>query len=106
MLPPTSAAVERSFSRQSWVHNQKWNRLTNDRASKLVFISHNLELENQKYDAESSSTQSQSQEFNLDNITAQNLGPDVSSDSERSAFHFSIEDLTEQESQDTEPAVS
>ena len=68
--------------------------------SKLVFISHNLELEYQKYDAESSTTQSQSQEFNLDNVTAQNLGSNISNDSEGSGFNFSIEDLIEQESQD------
>ena len=102
LLPPTSAAFERSFSRQSWIHNQKRNRLTNDRASKLVFLSHNLELENQKCDAESSTIQSQNQEFNLDNVTAQNLESGVSSDSEVSRFNLSIEDLTEQESQDTE----
>lgn len=43
-LPPTSAAVERSFSRHSFIHSAKRNRLTTDRAAKLVFIGHNLTL--------------------------------------------------------------
>lgn len=43
-LPPTSASVERSFSRHSNIHSAKRNRLTNERAAKLVYISHNLAL--------------------------------------------------------------
>lgn len=43
-LPPTSAAVERSFSRHSHVHSAKRNRLTAERAGKLVYIGHNLQL--------------------------------------------------------------
>lgn len=43
-LPPTSAAIERSFSRHSWIHSAKRNRLTSIRASKIVFIAHNLAL--------------------------------------------------------------
>ncbi|XP_065662478.1 uncharacterized protein LOC136085054 [Hydra vulgaris] len=104
LLPPTSAAVERSFSRQSWIHNQKRNRLTNDRASKLVFISHNLQLKNLKCNAESST--SQSQEFFLDNGTSQSLESEVSSDSKEYGFDFTIEDLNEQESQNTESFVN
>ncbi|XP_065672488.1 uncharacterized protein LOC136090221 [Hydra vulgaris] len=104
LLSPTSAAVERSFSRQSWIHNQKRNRLTNDRASKLVFISHNLQLKNLKCNAESST--SQSQEFFLDNGTSQSLESEVSSDSEEYGFDFTIEDLNEQESQNTESFVN
>lgn len=53
-LPPTSAAVERSFSRHSWIHSSKRNRLTTERASQLVFIAHNFalrELEEKKYTA-------------------------------------------------------
>ena len=45
-LPPTSASVERSFSRHSWIHSLKRNRITNDQAAKLVYISHNYECEN------------------------------------------------------------
>ncbi|XP_065668867.1 uncharacterized protein LOC136088628 [Hydra vulgaris] len=105
LLPPTSAAVERSFSRQSWIHNQKRNRLTNDRALKLVFISHNLQLKNLKCNAESST--SQSQEFFLDNGTSQSLEyQEVSSDSEEYGFDFTIEDLNERESQNTESFVN
>ena len=40
-LPPTSAAVERSFSRHSFIHSAKRNRLTTERAAKLVFIAQN-----------------------------------------------------------------
>lgn len=43
-LPPTSASVERSFSRHANIHSAKRNRLTNERAAKLVYISHNLAL--------------------------------------------------------------
>ena len=43
-LPPTSAAVERSFSAHSWIHSKKRNRLTNERAAKLVFINHNYQI--------------------------------------------------------------
>lgn len=43
-LPPTSAAVERSFSRHSWIHSGKRNRLTTERASQIVYIAHNISL--------------------------------------------------------------
>lgn len=43
-LPPTSASVERSFSRHGWIHSEKRNRLTSERAAKLVFVSHNMFL--------------------------------------------------------------
>ena len=42
-LPSTTAAVERSFSCNSNIHTAKRNRLTNDRASKLVFVSQNIQ---------------------------------------------------------------
>ena len=42
-LPLTTAAVERSFSCYSNIHTAKCNRLTNDRASKLVFVSQNIQ---------------------------------------------------------------
>ena len=47
-LPPTSASVERSFSRHSKIHSNDRNRLTTERAAKLVFIAHNLTLEKQE----------------------------------------------------------
>ena len=43
-LPPTSAAVERSFSRHAWIHSARRNRLTTDRAAELIFIAHNFAL--------------------------------------------------------------
>ncbi|XP_065656505.1 uncharacterized protein LOC136081964 [Hydra vulgaris] len=45
-LPASSAACERSFSTYSNIHSAKRNRLTIERAGKLVFISQNLKLEN------------------------------------------------------------
>ena len=41
MIPPSSASVKRGFSRQAWLQSAKRNRLTNERAAKTVFISHN-----------------------------------------------------------------
>lgn len=43
-MPPTSAATERSFSSYSLVHTKKRNRLTAERAGKLVYVAHNLKL--------------------------------------------------------------
>ncbi|CAH0562808.1 unnamed protein product [Brassicogethes aeneus] len=43
-LPATSAACERSFSTYGSIHTAKKNRLTNEKAAKLVYISHNLRL--------------------------------------------------------------
>jgi len=42
--PPTSASVERSFSKMGHIQNLKRNRLDNERASKLLFIAHNKNL--------------------------------------------------------------
>lgn len=41
-LPPTSAAVERSFSKHSFIHSPKRNRLSADRAAKIVYIAYNI----------------------------------------------------------------
>lgn len=43
-LPCTSAACERSFSAHANIHSRKRNRLTHERAEKLVFVSQNLSL--------------------------------------------------------------
>lgn len=43
--PPTSASTERSFSTYGLVHTAKRNRLTTDRASKLMYVKHNLKLQ-------------------------------------------------------------
>lgn len=43
-LPATSAAVERTFSIYKDVHSTKRNKLLNERASNLVFIKHNLQV--------------------------------------------------------------
>lgn len=47
-MPPTTAATERTFSTQGFIHSPRRNRLTTDRAAKLTFISHNLKMMNRK----------------------------------------------------------
>lgn len=47
-LPTSSAATERSFSTYSFIHNKKRNRLTAERAGKLMFVAHNNKLFHQK----------------------------------------------------------
>ena len=37
-LPPTNAAAERSFSKHAWIHSARRNRLTADRAVKLLLL--------------------------------------------------------------------
>ncbi|XP_066979617.1 zinc finger BED domain-containing protein 4-like isoform X2 [Macrobrachium rosenbergii] len=44
-LPPTSALVERSFSRHSHIHSSDRNCLSTDRAAKLVYVAHHLTLD-------------------------------------------------------------
>ena len=48
-IPATSAAVERSFSCYSNVHTAKQNRLSNQKAAKVVFVSQNINLGNESY---------------------------------------------------------
>ena len=47
-LPSTTAAVEQSFSCYTNIHSTKRNRLTNDRASKLVSVSQNIQRTTRK----------------------------------------------------------
>lgn len=51
-LPATTAACERSFSTYAGIHTTKRNRLKNERASKIVYIAHNLKLLEKKLDLE------------------------------------------------------
>lgn len=44
-LPPSSAATERTFSKYSFLHTKKRNRLTTERAGKLAFVAANINLE-------------------------------------------------------------
>lgn len=44
--PVTSAATERTFSTFSWIHSNKRNRLTTERAAKIAYLSHNWKLKN------------------------------------------------------------
>ena len=48
-LPATSAAVERSLSCFPNVHTAKQNRLSNERAAKVVFVSQNINLDCESY---------------------------------------------------------
>lgn len=43
-LPATSAATERSFSTQGWIHSKKRNKLTNERVQKISYILYNMKL--------------------------------------------------------------
>ena len=43
-LPATSAACERSFSVQGYVHSKKRNRFSHEHTEKLVFVHQNLKL--------------------------------------------------------------
>ena len=42
--PPSTAATERSFSTYGNVHTNKRNRLTNERAQKIVYVRQNLNI--------------------------------------------------------------
>ncbi|CAG4962640.1 unnamed protein product [Parnassius apollo] len=44
--PCTSAATERSFSTQGFIHSAKRNRFTSERAAKITFLSYNWNLLN------------------------------------------------------------
>jgi len=44
MMPASSAATERRFSVYSHIHSKKRNKLINDRAAKLLLVSHNENL--------------------------------------------------------------
>lgn len=43
-LPPTSAATERTFSTNSWIHSSKRNRLTIKRSNIISYIANNSRL--------------------------------------------------------------
>lgn len=47
-LPASSASCERTFSTFGNIHTAKRNRLSNERAGKLVYVSHNVKLLRQK----------------------------------------------------------
>ncbi|KAJ2938743.1 hypothetical protein O0L34_g3356 [Tuta absoluta] len=46
--PCTSAATERSFSTQGFIHNIKRNRLLTERAAKIAFLSYNWNIKEKK----------------------------------------------------------
>nr|XP_022910916.1 uncharacterized protein LOC111421956 [Onthophagus taurus] len=46
-LPSSTAATERTFSTYGFIHRQRRNRLTVERAGKLTYIAHNYNLLNE-----------------------------------------------------------
>lgn len=54
--PPTTAATERSFSTYGNVHTNKRNRLTNERAQKIVYVRQNLNIADGEYASSYSSS--------------------------------------------------
>lgn len=40
--------VVKSFSRHTWIHSLKRNKLTNDRDSKIAFIAHNNKIQSER----------------------------------------------------------
>ncbi|KAI4458359.1 ribonuclease h-like superfamily [Holotrichia oblita] len=47
-LPSSTAAIERTFSTYGFIHRQRRNRLTVERAGKLTYIAHNYNLLNEE----------------------------------------------------------
>ena len=85
-LPSTTAAVERSFSTYGNIHTAKRNRLSNDTAKKLVFISQNIkyriEAEAPKKSLPKAITDQASTSRLLHSVSAEEVIEVVSSDSD------------------------
>ncbi|CAG5011895.1 unnamed protein product [Parnassius apollo] len=62
--PCTSAATERSFSIQGYIHNNKRNRLTTERAEKISFICYNWNLKH-KHEHENIQFHEENEEENV-----------------------------------------
>lgn len=97
-LPATSAACERSFSTYSAIHTSKRNRLTNDRAAKIVYMAHNLKLQSshsQQFTAPQESTTSTSS-------TSTSKKPEISEEiSESRAREISLVDEVDEDISDS-----
>jgi len=68
--------MERTFSSYGNIHTAKRNRLTNDRAGKLVYINHNLRL--LKKNIENKPTMIQSVSSVLSNLLPLNIDDNIS----------------------------
>lgn len=64
--PCTSAATERSFSMQSFMHSKKRNRLSADSAGKLSFVAYNWNLFNKNIPKMETSQQSEDDDSDSD----------------------------------------
>lgn len=73
-LPATSAAVERTFSTYAHVHSQKRNKLSNENASKLVYIAQNLKLLDTGSSAEEAKTHEEAASLQV-SLDSQTLRP-------------------------------
>ena len=52
IMPASTAATERTFSKYGNIQNNKRNRLKTERAGKLVYLSHNLKLDKEPKNCE------------------------------------------------------
>lgn len=91
-LPGSSAGVERSFKTYSNTHTKNRNRLTNDRAGKVVYIAHNSKL------MDTDTTTSAANASMVDATPASPKGPRETTDSESSESDQEEEEKEEEES--------
>ena len=103
-IPPTSAAVERSFSRQSWLHSARRNRLSNENAAKLVYIAHNRHVQTK-------SKKSSCASFSADNTSNLDSENNFQGFEEKEEFaipeySFSISDVSDLDSSVTESEIT
>lgn len=105
--PCTSAATERSFSKQGHIHNLKRNRLTADRAAKISYISYNWNLLNQKEVADEEEEEEQlSSPIVRSEMTSPNTDvdqqPSTSRESMPEVEFFDIDAIRHQKSSDSD----
>lgn len=73
-VPPTSGAAERNWSEYGSIHSCKRNKLSNDRAEKLVYLRHNLRLQTRKNTEHSQDIDGYLQEFDDNHLEEDNDG--------------------------------
>ncbi|XP_063907445.1 uncharacterized protein LOC135125715 [Zophobas morio] len=66
-LPSSTAATERTFSRYATIHTAKRNRLTVERAGKLTFIAHNIQLGKSKSKLNHAASSISNEDDDIDN---------------------------------------
>jgi Protein of unknown function (DUF 659)/hAT family C-terminal dimerisation region len=75
-LPATSAATERSFSTYGIVHTAKRNRLTTKRAGMLVYVKHNLKIQEEQKNPSTSTRARHSSVLETDDAVAVSISSD------------------------------